>query len=271
MSCIASLFSFWNGPAGWFEELSIASARAVGHSITVFAYGEPDPRLKAAGADVADARLLWPMADGDHRRLQGKPAYFSDQLRLEGLAQSVGVWVDLDCIFARPLQMRDYIFARESMEPSASIGNSVLHLPANEPVLDELLAFYRRRPFCPIAPHWSTWKQFQKWVEWKTEPFLRPDKVKTVAGPHVLTAALTKHQLTEQAWSTNGLYPLQRLNTKLALRPGPTPKELMSPNVVLAHLWGKGQGLSGPIPGSWLGDIAEGVGFPLAPESTAVT
>ena len=42
-----NVFSYWSGPVTWMERLSVVSARATGHDLTVFTY---DDHAKLASA-----------------------------------------------------------------------------------------------------------------------------------------------------------------------------------------------------------------------------
>ena len=79
------------------ERLSVVSARATGHDLTVFTYDDHAKLASALGCQVIDAKVV---ADdptlGELRR--HRPNHFSDYFRLEGLAKGYGVWTDLDVV-----------------------------------------------------------------------------------------------------------------------------------------------------------------------------
>lgn len=258
------LFTFWSGPVSWFERLSATTALARGHTLTVYGYGTPDPVWRNLGVTVADARELWNF-DSAHDRamLRHKPSHYSDQLRFEGLAKRCGTWMDLDCMVIRPIPATDHLFAREAADPASYIGTSVLHLPADSPALDDLRRFFARRPFKPVPPHWNAPKRLGKTVEWYRDRLLNPGKVKTVLGPDALTGALVRHGLDRMTLPYHTFFPLPQMETLRALLPASLPAETVKPDTCMIHMWCKSVGFAGPLPGSWLGEVAASVGFPL--------
>jgi hypothetical protein len=259
------LFSFWTGPVSWFEQLSARSAIAAGHELTVFSYDPPDPVWERLGVRVAHAETLWPLGGAfDHAMMRQKPGHFSDHLRFEGLAQNLGVWMDLDCMLVRPIPYREHLYAWENPAHTV-VGTSVLRMPSGSPALADLLAFCRRRPFVPVPPHWGAARRLSKTVRWYRDRLLKPGQLTTVLGPDILTGALHRHDLTKHARPHGVYFPLWQMDTVRALVPGALPTGFGGPDMVMIHMWCKRCGLAGPLPGSWLGDLASRLDMPLAP------
>jgi len=260
---VAQLFSYWDGPVSWFEQLSAASAIAAGNTLTIFSYGEPSPKYREAGATLVDARELCELRSDYDREAERKiPTHYSDQLRFEGLSKSLGTWADLDCIHVAPIPPMDYLLTTETADPASYLATAVIMLPAQDHTLNDLLRFHRRRPFMPVPPHWTPARRFGKWFEWQTDWMWRPSKLHKVLGPDVLTGFARANGLAISV-DCSLYFPLRHERCYEILVPDIVAPELRNPGLILAHIWGKHHVTTGPLPGSFVAEVAERIGFPV--------
>jgi hypothetical protein len=240
------------------ERLSVASAVAAGHDVTVFSYSPKELRAEELGATVEDARevLDAPELSCINTRV---PDHFSDWFRVEGLAQGRGTWFDLDMVVVRPLGDEPSLMAWE--RPGKSICGAVLALPAGSPVLNAYLAFCRKRPIT-YAPPWypphtrlsMTWKRFEKWASGKPPPRL-------LYGPAALTHFVEANGALGDVLPQETYYPFSptQLDQLRVLVDGEAVTRYMTPATRAVHLWRslykRENGMGLPPQDSWLGRL----------------
>jgi hypothetical protein len=148
------IFSYWSGPICWLERLSIESAKATGHDLTIFSYDPGNLRDVGLGVTIQDAREIF--ADPSLDTVRGKmPDHFVDHFRLEGLAKEAGIWIDLDDVFLKTLPATPHLFAWDG----EYVGLGVLQIPKDSAALTEYLAICRKRPLSDLPPWWSSRKR----------------------------------------------------------------------------------------------------------------
>jgi hypothetical protein len=142
------IFSFWIGDAlGDYDRLCLASWRALGHPVTIYAYaalaGVPP------GVDVADAAAIVPKETLFDRAPGISHAMRADVFRMAGIAAGCGVWCDTDVLLLRPLpQFRDVLVGRER---GGHLCNAVLGARTDLPMMRAVVdAFVALR-----APSWG--------------------------------------------------------------------------------------------------------------------
>jgi len=260
----AKVFSYWSGPVTWMERLSCASAVATGHDVTIFSYAPAALRGQGLAAQIEDARevLDAPELSCINERV---PDHFSDWFRVEGLARGRGTWFDLDMLLLKPLGAEDYLMA---WEQAGSICGAVLRLPPGSPVLDDYLAFCRKRPIT-FAPPWyplhtrmhMQWKCVEKWLTGKPPPRLH-------YGPAALTHFVMARGMIVKVMPQDVYYPFspRRLAEMRILVDGDAVTGYLAPATRAVHLWRslykRENGMGLPPRDSWLGRrVAEyGVG-----------
>ena len=141
MSAVA-FATFWHGDLNPTIRACLATFPAKGAKLTLYAYDEIDP---PQGVALADARDIVPDVSLLSRYLVGgKPslATFSDRFRYDMIRATGLCWVDADMICLRPLEAWDEepVWGQQPEAfGKALINNAVLRLPANSPVLDEMI------------------------------------------------------------------------------------------------------------------------------------
>ncbi|MEI9899707.1 MAG: hypothetical protein WDN31_05655 [Hyphomicrobium sp.] len=235
------------------QRLSAASVQSTGQQVTIFSYQPRALRETGIGADVADARevLADPALDSMNRNI---PDHFSDHFRVEGLAKSLGVWIDLDLVFLKPWPQSDYVLGRDG----ADLCGAILGLPHDSPILLDYLAICRRRPLMYAMP-WFTrrqrlavaYKRLEKLVTGKPPPRLH-------YGPPTLEYLARKHALKDEVAPPEVYYPVSSLRSAVAmLGEGDRVSEFITANTRTVHLWQniyqRIVGPDHPKPDTWLG------------------
>jgi hypothetical protein len=164
------------------ERLSVASAIATGHDVTVFSYEPQALAQQGLGCRIADAREILEDRHLDHLR-STMPAHFSDLLRVEGIAKGLGTWIDLDIIMLRPMPEEEYLFGWET---NKQICNAVLRLPKGR-MLDDYTAFCRERPITRNIP-WAAWhSRVGRSIKINVNPLVGKHQPQPKYGPAALT------------------------------------------------------------------------------------
>ncbi|MES2120706.1 MAG: hypothetical protein V4513_09045 [Pseudomonadota bacterium] len=222
--------TLWIGDRlGPVERACLKSVMRQGHRLTLYCYrqpiGIPD------GVRVQDASSILPEnAVVRHRR--GSVAPFSDWFRYELLRCGLGTWVDTDMYLLRPLnEGQEYLFGEE--RPGV-INNAVLRLPANSPVIDQLLA-----PFHGAVPSWLPARQRLVWKlrNWAAGGIDLGAMPWGTTGPAALTAAAQNYGLSALALPPAAFYPVPWQRAEWILDPSLELEQMVSPDTIGIHLW----------------------------------
>jgi hypothetical protein len=245
------------------ERLSVASSQAVGHDLTIFSY-EPE-RLRREGLDarIQDAReVLFDASLGPLQ--QNKPDHFSDHFRVEGLHKRLGVWLDLDLVFLRPLPDQPYIFGWEG---ATSINGAVLGLPADSGVLADYLALCRQRPVQQVAPWWPLRKKMSRTLKVISKRLRGRPITPMHYGPEAVTHFISANNLADRAAQMDVYYPAPPppLGAHF-VEPGGV-EAYLTPETRTVHLWHslyrRRFGDAPPPPETWLGKKCREFGVQL--------
>lgn len=244
------VFSYWEGPVTWLERLSIATALATGHELTVFSHNPKTLRLAGLGVPVEDAREIMDDPSLD-RMLRKLPAHFSDHFRAEGLERDFGVWSDLDVLFLKRLPDDDFILGWA--EPGL-VSGAILKLPPEGKFLADYLKMCRRRPL-PIAAPWLPWHERVALTvkDWRRR--IRGHRgIRPPYGPPALTHLVEVHDAYDKVRPRAIYHPLD---------PDEVPSLAQSndfvphPDSYTIHLFGShfrnSMGSAVPPASSWLG------------------
>jgi hypothetical protein len=133
--------TLWTGRLPGLVAACLASFPARGAALTLYSY---DRDVAApAGVTLRDAREVCPDLTARYR-VGGapSPATFADRFRYELLARTDFCWVDADIVALRPERLTGAtIWGRQpEAKGKALINNAVLRLPADHPVLWDMLA-----------------------------------------------------------------------------------------------------------------------------------
>ena len=132
--------TFWHGPLDRLRLTCLRSQVAAGHNVTVYSF-DPLPGLPdGVGNAEAEAilphsfseRLRPPQPDGSWR--DWTILQFSDFFRMRLMAERAGLWLDADVLLLKPIEI-DPAKPYFAWERRRQLGNSVLYLPSDDPIV----------------------------------------------------------------------------------------------------------------------------------------
>ncbi|HEY0034182.1 MAG TPA: hypothetical protein VGB81_13025 [Devosia sp.] len=260
------IVSFWHGPISWLERLSINSFLRHGHAVEIYAY-EPIDALPD-GAVLRDAAAILPADQLVFYKSKGTPGVFSDRFRLFLLQQGKGLYSDLDVYCVRPFSnLPDYVMG---FETARSVNNAVLRIPADAPLLRDLLGVFEpnKRLFEPHLPLGRRWEVAVRRLV--GDP-VRPENMQFGAtGPFALTHFVRQHGLLDRVQPAPVFYPVPYEAIPALMQPGSSITEAIKPETLAVHIWRsqltrRGRaGMPLPTPGSALHALCLDQGIALA-------
>ena len=265
---LPTIVSFWHGPMSWLEALSIASFHRHGHPVEVYSY-DPIPGLPPE-AVARDAAEVLPRDKLVFYKRKGTPGVFSDYFRMMALRQGRGVYADLDVYCLRPIiGPPDYLMA---WERPGSVNGAVLHLPANAPLLDDLLSIFTNAERPLLEPHLPPLRRMEVAIRRLFGEKIAPEDMQYGAtGPMALTHYVARHGLTGQVLPGSVFYPIPYEDIPALMAPGSSVDPAITPETLAIHLWRSQLTRRGradmpiPAPGSALATLCarEGIVLPL--------
>ena len=148
--------TFWHGPLDALRLTCLRSQVAAGHKVTVYSF-DPIPGLPD-GVGNAEAEAILPHAFSEKLRPPQPDGswrdwtilQFSDFFRMRLMAQSAGLWLDADVLLLKPVEI-DLAKPYFAWERPRQLGNSVLYLPADDPIV---VAFQNLMEQEELTPDW---------------------------------------------------------------------------------------------------------------------
>src|SRR5436190_868127 len=148
--------TFWHGPLDRLRQLCLRSQLAAGHKVTVYSFdplpGLPDGVINAEAEAVLphtfSEKLRPPQPDGSWR--DWTTLQFSDFFRMRLMGQRAGLWLDADVLLLKAVEI-DPAKPFFAWERRRQIGNSVLYLPPDDPIV---AAFGELMAQDELAPDW---------------------------------------------------------------------------------------------------------------------
>ena len=231
---LPTIFSFWHGPMSWLEALSIASFTRHGHRVEVYSY-DPIPGLPA-GAVARDATDVLPRERLIFYKGRGTPGVFSDLFRMTGLRQSRGVYADLDVYCVRPIEWPpDYLMA---WERPGSVNGAVLHIPADAPLLEDLLGIFEPGPRPLFEPHLPPFRRLEVAARRLMGQQVTPEFMQYGAtGPMALTHYVQQRRLVDSVLPGSAFYPIPYEGIPALLQSGSSVDPAITPDTLAIHLW----------------------------------
>ena len=234
MTSLPRLNALWvGGSLGRVEKTCLASALAVGHSVSLYTYHgvTNTPR----GIDILDAREVLP----EHRLIRykgtGSFALGSNIFRYELMRRGLGCWIDADVYFLQPLKFAAdlHIFGWEDEQ---YVGSAVLHIPQNSPLLTDLLVFVSSNPVVP--PWWTPYKRLRRRI---VAMLGRAPKLEDLpwgtVGPRALTYYIKKNRLTAHAVDPDVFYPIHWSQAEDIFAPDAAVQSRFTSRTKTVHLW----------------------------------
>src|SRR4051795_5941559 len=148
--------TFWHGRLDGLRLTCLRSQVAAGHKVTVYSF-DPLPGLPdGVGNAEAEAilphsfseKLRPPQPDGSWR--DWTVLQFSDFFRMRLMAEKAGLWLDADVLLLKPVEI-DGTKPYFAWERPGQLGNSVLYLPADDPIVS---AFADLMQQDELTPDW---------------------------------------------------------------------------------------------------------------------
>ncbi len=250
---IPDIVTFWHGPLDRLRQTCLRSQLAAGHKVTVYSFG-PIPGLPD-GIGRADAEVILPHAfsaklrppqpDGSWR--DWTTLQFSDFFRIRLLARGAGLWLDADVLLLKRIELdpeKPYF----AWERPRQLGNSVLYLPPDDPIVD---AFERLMQQEELTPEWLSLKHRITLLGKRLRGASNrvPDLRVAIYGPAALTALAGRADSARDALPKRSFYAVHA-DPGLFFEPGDFSALIADPEIIGLHISPKGRGNSAPVPGS---------------------
>jgi len=244
------IVSLWIGSGlGAIERLSLRSFVAQGHPVALYGYGEVAG--VPAGVERRDAAEILPEA---MVRTSGSYTLFADLFRLELQRRGLGLWVDVDVVALRPLDIEgDFVVGRES---DRFVNNAVLRLAPDSPVLVDWMTMTRSGRVPEWLPfHRAPGAYVRQLLGGRITAAELPFGT---FGPKAITALAARHGLTDKAQPEPVFYPLHPRQAQRLYDPTLALGDVVTDATRTIHLWNDKLGaLKKTIPpeGSILGEL----------------
>jgi hypothetical protein len=245
--------TFWRGPLDRLRQLCLRSQVAAGHRVTVYSF-DPLPGLPD-GVGNADAeailphsfseRLRPPQPDGSWR--DWTILQFSDFFRMRLMAERAGLWLDADVLLLKPIEI-DLAKPYFAWERPRQLGNSVLYLPPNDPIV---LAFEDLIEQEELTPDWLSLRHRLTFAMRRLRGGSNrlSDIRVAIFGPAALTALARCADALHHALPKNSFYAVHA-EPKLFFERSDFSGLIADPGIVGFHISPKGRGKEAPIAGS---------------------
>src|SRR3954452_15281225 len=250
---LPDIVTFWHGPMDALRQTCLRSQLAAGHKVTVYSF-DTIPGLPA-GVDNADAEAILPHAfaqrlrpsqpDGSWR--DWTTLQFSDFFRMRLMAQKAGLWLDAAVLLLKPVEI-DPAKPYFAWERPRQLGNSVLYLPADDPIVR---AFEGLMEQDELTPDWRALRHRLTFAlrQWRGRSNRLSDIRVAIYGPAALTALARREGELQHALPKQSFYAVHA-EPKLFFERSGFSALLADPAIIGLHISPKGRGGEKPIPGS---------------------
>jgi hypothetical protein len=260
--------TFWHGPLDRLRQLCLRSQVAAGHHVTVYSF-DPIPDLPdGVGNAEAEAilphtfaeRLRPPQPDGSWR--DWTLLQFSDFFRMRLMAERASadaarLWLDADVLLLKPIEI-DPAKPYFAWERPRQLGNSVLYLPPDDPIV---VAFEELMKQDELTPDWLSLRHRLTFTLRKLRGGSNrlSDIRVAIFGPAALTALAKRSNELHHALPKNSFYAVHA-EPKLFFEPSNFSALIADPEITGFHISPKGRGKEAPIAGSLYAWAAERFG-----------
>jgi len=245
--------TFWHGPLDRLRRLCLASQVAAGHKVTVYSFEPVADLPRGVGNAEAEAilphsfseKLRPPQADGSWR--DWTTLQFSDFFRMRLMARNAGLWLDADVLLLKPVEI-DAAKPYFAWERPRQLGNSVLYLPPNHPVVAAFEELMRQDE---LTPDWLALRHRLTFMLRKIRggSHRLSDIRVAIYGPAALTALARRAGELHHALPKKSFYAVHA-EPKLFFEPGDFSPLLADPEITGFHISPKGRGDAHPLAGS---------------------
>jgi hypothetical protein len=260
---IPDVVTFWEGPLDALRRLCLRSQVEAGHRVTLYSFAPitdlPD------GVSNADAEAVLPRAFAERLRPSAPngawvgwtPLQFSDFFRIRLMAEGLGLWLDADVLLLEPIEI-DPAKPYFAWEKRRQLGNSVLYLPPDDPIVAAFEALIRQDE---LTPDWMSLRHRLAfaWRKWRDRSKRASDVRVAIFGPASLTALAKRHGSQHHALPRKSYYAIHA-EPKLFFEPSNFAGLIGDPDILGFHISPKGRGKEAPVPGSFYAWATERVG-----------
>jgi hypothetical protein len=247
------IVTFWHGPLDRLRLTCLRSQVAAGHRVTVYSFdplsGLPD------GVGNADAETVMPQAFAEKLRPPQPDGswrdwtilQFSDFFRMRLMTRRAGLWLDADVLLLRPVEI-DPAKPYFAWERPRQLGNSVLYLPPDDPIVR---AFEDLMAQDELTPDWLSLRHRLTFTLRKLRGGSNrlSDIRVAIFGPAALTALARRANELQHALPRNSFYVVHA-EPKLFFERSDYSALIADPEIVGLHISPKGRGGEVPIAGS---------------------
>jgi hypothetical protein len=255
--------TFWHGPLDRLRLTCLRSQVAAGHKVTVYSF-EPLAQLPdGVGNAEAEAilphafseKLRPPLPDGSWR--DWTTLQFSDFFRMRLMARNAGLWLDADVLLLKPVEI-DPAKPYFAWERPRQLGNSVLYLPAGDPIV---AAFEGLMEQDELTPDWLALRHRLTFALRKLRGgSARLSDIRVaIYGPAALTALARRAGELRYALPRKSFYAVHA-GPKLFFEPQDFSALIADPGIIGLHISPKGRGSKPPVAGSLYAWAAERFG-----------
>jgi hypothetical protein len=260
---LPDIVTFWRGPLDRLRQTCLRSQVAVGHKVTVYSF---DPlHCLPDGVENADAETILPYAfserlrpsqpDGNWR--DWTTLQYSDFFRIRLMALKAGVWLDADVLLLRPVEI-DPARPCFAWERGRQLGNSVLYLPPDDPIVTDFEVLIGQDE---LTPNWLSLLHRATFALQRLRGGSNrlSDIRVAVYGPAALTALARRHGTLCHALPKCSFYAVHS-EPAAFFEPSDFSVLLQNRDIVGLHISPKGRARQPPVPGSLFHWAAERYG-----------
>jgi hypothetical protein len=246
------IVTFWHGPLDSLRRLCLRSQVAAGHKVTVYSF-EPLAQLPDGVAN-AEAEAILPHTFAERLRPTGPDGswrdwttlQFSDFFRMRLMAQNAGLWLDADVLLLKRIEI-DPAKPYFAWERPRQLGNSVLYLAANDPIVTAFDALMAQDE---LTPDWLSLRHRLTFVLHRLRGSHRVSDVRlAIFGPAALTALAQRASELGYALPKKSFYAVHA-EPKLFFESRDFSALIDDPGILGFHISPKGRGNQQPVPGS---------------------
>jgi hypothetical protein len=250
---LPDVVTFWHGSLDRLRQTCLRSQVAAGHTVTVYSF-DPIPGLPD-GAGNAEAEAILPHAFSERLR-PAEPdggwrdwttLQFSDFFRMRLMAQGAGLWLDADVLLLRPVTIdpqKPYF----AWERPRQLGNSVLYLPADDPIVAAFESLMRQQE---LTPDWLALRHRLTFAMRRLRGGSNrlSDIRVAIFGPAALTALARRHRELRHALPKKSFYAVHA-DPGQVFEPHDFSALIGDPQIIGFHISPKGRGGQPPVAGS---------------------
>jgi hypothetical protein len=257
------IVTFWHGPLDALRQTCLRSQVAAGHKVTVYSF-DTVPGLPE-GVGYAEAEAILPHAFSEKLR-PAQPdgswrdwtvLQFSDFFRMRLMVQSAGLWLDADVLLLKPVEI-DPAKPFFAWERPRQLGNSVLYLPSDDPIVTAFEDLMKQEE---LTPDWLALRHRLTFALRRLRGHSNrlSDIRVAIYGPAALTALARRASEARYALPKRSFYAVHA-DPKRFFDPSDFSALIGDPEIIGLHVSPKGRGSQPPIPGSLYAWAAERFG-----------